>query len=235
MPDIQRTYNTRVFVVLRDGSFNLSNSASFRVIQRAVSSWDGQLTLAGDVASLIDDELFVREEGATAVAAVLSIRVEADTTIVNFEGIGAPPVGAMVGTAWSGSDRADQALRRGDPFDGDAPVPSAADLPSADPGTTLVGANTTALWRERALNLVEELAGSLQGSADPEERAAGELALAAVRGLRAYVSQEIADDRREAWGRLFQAVAEFIPRGREGLNMLRELRGLARTYGISVP
>lgn len=103
-----------------------------------------------------------------------------------------------------------------------------------DPASELVGADTIQRWRERALNLVEELAGELAGSIDREERAAGELALAAVAGLRPYLQDEIPPDRRAAWGRLLTAIVAFVPKGKEGLELVQATIGVARLYKISV-
>lgn len=101
--------------------------------------------------------------------------------------------------------------------------------------TLLVAADTAKKWRERALNLVEELAGEHAGSSDLEERAAGELALAAVRGLRPYTDGDVPPDRREAWAKVFEAAVDFIPKGREGLGLVRAVSDLARAYKIPVP
>ena len=98
----------------------------------------------------------------------------------------------------------------------------------------LIGADTVRLWRERALNLVEELAGERIGSDDPNERAGGELARAAVSALRPYVDREIGSDRREAWQRVMEAAIDFISKGREGRNLVRALGELAGSYGLRV-
>lgn len=119
-------------------------------------------------------------------------------------------------------------------FDGDSP-PRPEPIAAGDAATELVAAGTRRRWRERALNLVEELAGERLSSTDPEERAAGELGQAAVRALRLYVAREIPQDRRAAWKRLFEATVEFIPKGREGLNFVKALRELARSYDVPEP
>jgi hypothetical protein len=115
----------------------------------------------------------------------------------------------------------------GDLASSDAP----SELPSAS--SELIRASTPKRWRERALNLVEELAGELAGSTDTEASAAGEAAaLGAIRGLRRFVEYGIPVSRRAAWNRLIEAAAAVIPKGKEALELLRALDALKRAYEL---
>lgn len=114
------------------------------------------------------------------------------------------------------------------------PPPRVSPPRRSSASSQLIGADTRRLWRERALNLVEELAGERLGSDDPEEQAAGEFAQAAVRALRPYVDREIASDRGKAWRRVIEAAIDFIPKGREGRNLVSALRDLANSYGVGM-
>lgn len=123
--------------------------------------------------------------------------------------------------AWPEWDRADQHEERSSP-------------PSAE--AELIAATTRRAWRDRALNLVEELAAECLRSDDDETRAAGHLAMAAVEGLRPYAGAGLnLPDRRAAWGGVITAVVDFIPKGREALRLAEAVRQLARAYGLLGP
>lgn len=98
----------------------------------------------------------------------------------------------------------------------------------------IVSATTPTRMRERALNLVEELAGSLAGSADEDERRAGELALVAVAGLRALLGHDdIGERRRKAWSDVLTASAE-LAHVDKAVRFVGALRALAASYGFRI-
>lgn len=103
----------------------------------------------------------------------------------------------------------------------------------------LVGADTRQRARSRALNLVEELAGSLLAESEDgsDEQLVAQLALCAVSGLRLYVDTEDdpTDDRAKAWRDVAVAAIALVPKGREGLALGKALADLATAYGLRLP